>query len=192
MKRAICFLKDTPNWPEAGIPGLTGQEICIQLTKGYLAIIDVDDAEELSSTNWCATVKHCQVTASRRETHDRKSKIVYLHRLIKKPSAEQDVDHRDQHKFFCYKIVDNRRFNLRSVSRSQNNANQRKRTGCSSMYKGVTWSKRDEKWKAQITFNGRHACLGDFTSELEAALAYDSSHKIHFQGIQEGLNFPTS
>jgi hypothetical protein len=51
--------------------------------------------------------------------------------------------------------------------------------------------KRDEKWQAYITVNQRNIYIGSFTSELEAALAYDQAHETHFPGITEGLNFPT-
>ena len=103
-----------------------------------------------------------------------------------------EVDHRDQHRLFGYKIVDNRRSNLRNVSRSQNNANQRKRAGCTSRYKGVCWFKRDEKWRAQIRVNRRGIHLGLFVNETEAAEAYNEAHQHHFPGISEGLNRITS
>jgi len=94
----------------------------------------------------------------------------------------------DQHRLFDYKVVDNRRSNLRNVTTSQNQANQRKQVGCSSKYKGVAWYKRDEKWIAMIRTNGRPTNIGRFEIELEAAVAYDQAHEINWPGIQEGLN----
>ena len=191
MKRPICILRNTPNWPEAGIPGLTGYELCIQLTRGYLALIDADDLVALSSVSWYAglSTKH-QVTAVRKSPRDAhgKQQLVYMHRQILKPLPDQDVDHRDQHRFFGFKIVDNRRENLRNVTGSQNQANQRPHVGCSSRFKGVTWDRQNEKWKAQIKANQRQIYLGLFTSQEEAAMTYNQAHQSYFPGIQEGLN----
>ena len=188
--RPICILRNTTNWPEAGIPGLTGYELCIQLTRGYLALIDADDLVALSSTNWCALVHNGRVYAARKSPVDSqgKSQTILMHRQILKPLPDQDVDHQDQHRFFGFKLVDNRRENLRNVSRSQNLANQRKTRG-SSRFKGVSWHKPTKKWRAQIRVNRRLIYLGLFTNESEAALAYNTAHQLYFPGIQEGKNF---
>jgi len=188
--RSTVILKDTVNWPAAGIAGLTGQELCVVLTKGCLALISEQDVEELSSTNWCTLVDKHQVYAMRTTPTDEQGKrqLIYMHRWLMKPTDDQEVDHRDQHRFFEYRIVDNRRDNLRNVSRSQNHANQRPRVGCSSRFKGVTWDRQKEKWMAYITVNQRRIYLGYFTSEAEAAHAYNQAHQSYFPGIQEGLN----
>jgi len=78
-----------------------------------------------------------------------------------------------------HNTLDNRRCNLRICSHQQNGMNQRKhRTWCgketSSRYNGVSWRKDVKKWGARICFNGKHIHLGYFTSEAEAAKAYDT------------------
>jgi len=178
------------NWPAAGIAGLTGQEICIQLTRGYLSLVSEQDVEELSSVNWCTLVDKHHVYAVRSSTPDErgKKKTILMHRQVSCPTANQDVDHIDQHRFFGFKLVDNRRANLRNVSESQNGANQRKQVGCSSRFKGVCWHKQADKWMASIMVNQRTIHLGYFTSQLEAAHAYNQAHQSYFPGIQEGLN----
>ena len=65
--------------------------------------------------------------------------------------------------------ADNRRCNLRICTQSQNMANQRKRRGTSSKYKGVSWDKKSCRWKAYLCKNS----LGYFKDELDAAAAYD-------------------
>ena len=192
MKRSTVILNQTVNWPEAGIPGLTGLEICVQLTRGYLAIVDAEDAEDLSSVNWCADLQltRQQVRAVRNSPRDEHGKQhpILMHRQLMKPMVGQEVDHRDQHIHFVHKLVDNRRENLRNVSVSQNAANQRKQVGCSSRFKGVCWNKRDEKWAAGIRVNGRSIYLGIFTSQEEAAHTYNQAHQHYFPGIAEGIN----
>lgn len=49
----------------------------------------------------------------------------------------------------------------------------REQTPKSSMYKGVSWSKSNSKWKAVITHEGKQFYLGYFESEVAAAKAYD-------------------
>jgi outer membrane protein assembly factor BamD (BamD/ComL family) len=51
--------------------------------------------------------------------------------------------------------------------------NKKSYKGSSSKYKGVAWHKRHKKWNAQIQINGKQKHLGYFTSEEEAALAYN-------------------
>ena len=189
--RSTVILNQTSNWGQ-GIPGLTGLEICVVLTKGYIALISEQDVEELSRTSWCTYLSSSsqQAQAARKSPVDARGKQqkIYMHRQVSKPTADQQVDHIDQHRFFGLKIVDNRRDNLRNVSRSHNMANQRKQVGCSSCYKGVSWYKRDEKWMAYIKVNQRRIYLGLFTSLLEAAHAYNQAHQSYFPGIHEGLN----
>jgi len=189
--RSTVILRETSNWPTDGIPGLTGLEICVVLTKGCLALISEQDVQEMSGSSWCACLStKQQVKAARRSPVDEhgKQQRIYMHRWLMKPTADQEVDHRDQHKFFCYKVVDNRRQNLRNVTKSQNHANERPHVGCSSRYKGVCWHKKNEKWLAYIRVNQRRIYLGLFTSEAEAASAYNQAHEQHFPGIAEGMN----
>lgn len=62
--------------------------------------------------------------------------------------------------------------NCRWVTPQQNSFNTRSRGG-SSEYKGVSLSKRDSKWRAQIVFNGKCYNLGAFEDEDDAARAYN-------------------
>lgn len=68
---------------------------------------------------------------------------------------------------------DNRIENLREATGTQNHANQIKREGLSSQYKGVHWRKDRGKWSAQIKLNRQSIRLGCFSNEEDAARAYD-------------------
>ena len=79
---------------------------------------------------------------------------------------------------------DNRIENLRPCTHSQNLGNSGARFG---KYKGVTFCKSTQKWRAQITIDGTHRCLGRHSTEEEAALAYNEA-AIHRHGKFEYLN----
>jgi hypothetical protein len=54
------------------------------------------------------------------------------------------------------------------------------RKASSSIYRGVSFSKNDGKWRAGIEVEGRSMNLGNFTSEIEAGLAYNEAARKHF------------
>ena len=116
-------------------------------------------------------------------------KMLRMHRVIAKAflsdySEDLQVDHINGNK------ADNRPHNLRMVTQRQNlQAHRTKQAGTSSVYRGVCWYKRHGKWMANIGIDGKNKNLGYFTSEREAAIAYDAC--AHSQGFAiEALNFP--
>ena len=98
--------------------------------------------------------------------------------------ALPQVDHIDNVKW------NNNIINLRMVTNKQNHqAKRRKINGCSSQYRGVSWSKRSKKWEAYASIDNKKKSLGFFESELDAAIARDAYW--FSQGLPiEGLNFP--
>lgn len=75
---------------------------------------------------------------------------------------------------------DNRIANLREATNSQNNFNSPMKPNNTSGFKGVSWSKREGKFKAQIAANGVRMVLGSFDSPEEASEAYKSAAaKLH-------------
>jgi hypothetical protein len=71
----------------------------------------------------------------------------------------------------------------------QNSWNIKRKTG-TSRFKGVTWDKREKKWRAQLPHKCKNIHVGDFTDELEAAKAYDQTAK-KYRGPFAILNFDT-
>jgi len=64
--------------------------------------------------------------------------------------------------------------NCRWVTRTIQSRNTRKIMAINkSGYRGVSWSKKDKKWRTQITINNKTKCIGHFTTALESAKAYD-------------------
>lgn len=89
----------------------------------------------------------------------------YLHRfLLDFPKHPLQVDHINGDP------SDNRRSNLRLVTKQQNFWNSRaKRDG----FKGACYDKRHKCWIAHITLRRKFTFLGKFETEKEAGLAYD-------------------
>jgi hypothetical protein len=56
----------------------------------------------------------------------------------------------------------------------------KKRTKTSSIYRGVSYQRGAESWRAAIEVDGEALNLGDFETEEAAALAYNRAAKKHF------------
>ena len=85
---------------------------------------------------------------------------------------------------------DNREANLRLASYSQNSQNRRKVSKeCKSRYKGVGYSKKLRRWRAQICFGGTKKHLGYYSDERVAARVYDAA-ALRYHGRFARVNFP--
>ena len=157
----------------------------IQLTQGYVALVDDEDYEWLRRWKWYAVVKERgRVCAMRRGHRQGKNTTIYMHSEIVGAKPGQQVDHRNGD------ALDNRRGNLRACPNAQNSQNRRANTGRSSKYKGVCWNKARGKWQAEICIDWKKKYLGRFDTEREAALAYDAAGRELF-GEFARLNLST-
>lgn len=139
----------------------------IQLTRGYVAIVDECDFENLSQYKW-----YPRITRNGRIVYARSRDLITkmpidMHRLIMGfPPCE--IDHKNRNG------LDNRRCNLRLASRVQNLINTTKKPGCKmSKFIGV-WKRKPEHktCQARIRINGKKVSLGTFKSEEDAARCY--------------------
>lgn len=111
-------------------------------------------------------------------------KRFFLHRLIMNPNPGFIVDH------INHDGTDNRRINLRICSCADNLRNARKsRFPRTSIYKGVFKATLLKTWSAEIQCKDKKYRLGQFKSEVDAALAYDAA-AIRLFGEFAYLNFP--
>ena len=92
------------------------------------------------------------------------------------------VDHKNRN------CLNNHLSNLRWCTRKENQHNRSKNKNGSSIYKGVCFNKKANKWRAYIKQNGQWIHLGCYVDESEAARAYDRKASELF-GVFAKLNF---
>jgi hypothetical protein len=161
----------------------------IELTQGYVTLVDNEDYEWLTENSWHVVTKGKKTfrhyargtrwvpgephpktgefyyhkekdgTLHKRNGHYR---VVTMHRLIMNAPDGVDVDHIDGNG------LNNQRLNLRLCSRSENNMNSKLRCTSKSGVKGVSWDAQTKKWRATITLNGKMKNLGRFEDRNDA------------------------
>lgn len=142
----------------------------IQLSRGYVAIVDDDDFERVGAFKWTFFPAGRSRYAYRKK--DRKN--LFLHRFILDAPAGIEVDHVNSDG------LDNRRANLRLATRIEQQRNMRMHRDNASGFKGVC--RRDDLngWQATICHNGKNRYLGIFQTAPEAAAAYDrAARELH-------------
>jgi HNH endonuclease len=128
----------------------------IPVGRTHFAIIDDEDYELVSQYHW-----HYHEGYAR--SLDCPQSM--MHRLINKTPEGLDTDHINRDR------SDNRKANLRSVTRSINGHNRDNFAHNRSGVKGVGYHKFWKKWRARITVNGKTTQIGWFKTKDEAAEA---------------------
>lgn len=144
----------------------------IKLTKNKTALIDDADYLLISHHKWCTLQTRRKYYAVSNIKTTMGAKLIRMHIFLLGKKAGFEIDHINNDS------LDNRRSNLRHVTRAQNQYNRSSATRGSSKFKGVS-KRKGRKYEAYIQHNrvGKH--LGYFHTELEAASAYnDAARKL--------------
>lgn len=153
------------------------------LTQDKFALVDLRDYPRIMKYKWCA---------SKRTTKRGKSenwyaigwvdgKSISMHQFLLGKKEGLEIDHKNRNS------LDNTRKNLRFATHQQNIQNS-KVIGKYSKYKGISFHKENKKWESHIQYNGIGYYLGQFKSEIYAAMVYDSFANELF-GEFANLNF---
>ncbi len=151
----------------------------IPLTQSRFAKVSDHRFDELKQWNW----QFGDGYAYRIQNINGSLHTIRMHVQIMNPPKGMEVDHKDLDK------LNNQDDNLRVCTSSQNKANKGLTTRNTSGYKGVSWNKKDKKWKVAIDYDNHHIYLGRFDDVIEAAKAYDKAARI-YHGEYANLNFP--
>lgn len=137
----------------------------ISLTKGKVAMIDIEDFELVSQNKWHVSDGY----AARAERIDYgKYKVVKMHRIVMNCPQGLEVDHLNGDK------LDNRKSNLRICTHQQNTQNRKIQTN-SGGYKGVYFYKNKPNWKKRYLAHIKQKNLGCYATALEAARVYNKA-----------------
>lgn len=159
--------------------------VVFRVKGGYSVTIDAGDWDLVSQFKW-----RCKIRPDRDLIYvighrPGSNTQIWLHRLLLGIKAGEYVDHRNGNP------LDNRRCNLRKATPAQNTYNTRPHGQVK--YKGVRHiivnGENTGRFRAGITIDGKGVHLGSFSTEIEAAIAYDeAARKLH--GEFARLNFP--
>lgn len=138
-----------------------------------VALVDDSDFDFLNQWNWSGCKHRNTYYAHRVDTTGKDRIKIKMHRLLMGVSnPEISIDHKDGDG------LNNQRGNLRIATNSQNSMNRRAvKKNTSSKFKGVYLHKKCNKWVAEVGSRNERKYLGLFTTEVEAAGAYNIEAK---------------
>lgn len=135
------------------------------------ALVDSEDFDRIAAHPWCLRWGYARRHVKQA---DGKWRPIHMHReIIGEPPPGMTVDHVNRNP------LDNRRENLRFVTKGGNIQNLTPRRGCTSRHRGVSFHRASGLWHARVTLNGRTTSLGYHHTEdqaHEAAQAWRREH----------------
>jgi hypothetical protein len=146
----------------------------VGLTKGYEAIVDIEDYDRVMEFKWSSLVCRRRNGGDIRTVYATRNVMgrqVMLHRFVLglPRDTSVEVDHRD------HDGLNNRRSNLRPCTTGQNNANMRPQIRSLSRLRGVHWEEFTKCWRVQIAANGKRYRFGRYHDPIVAAKVYNAA-----------------
>lgn len=135
----------------------------VPLTQGKFAIIDSEDIPLIENQTWYFGGGYAVTQIGGKSTS--------LHRLLLETPAGFDIDHINLNK------LDNRRANLRPCTRAENLRNRGLQRNNVSGFKGVSFEKGRDRWRAVIKARQGQLHLGYYQTKAAAYAAYCKAAK---------------
>ena len=157
---------------------IEGNTVYVKLnskTKTSIMLCDLDDWERLKEYAW-----HCGKSggyAATNMTINHKHKIVKFHQIVMGQKKGYLVDHINRNP------LDNRKENLRFVTHTANLVNSKTPATSTSGYKGVSWRKDSNKWRAHISISGKTINLGCYEKLEDAVEARKRAEEKYFNPL---------
>jgi hypothetical protein len=136
-------------------------------------LFDIEDYDLIKNFYWSVDSKGYAIAINR---EDKNKKHILMHRLITGVCdvSGVEVDHIKHNK------LDNRKSELRTVTKSQNMQNQSLSIANTSGVKGVSFYKKTSKWRAHIQLNKKFIHLGLFDNFEDAVKARKDAENKYF------------
>ena len=152
------------------------EDYVLMYIKDKEILISISDYDLVSKYTWRVSPYNYVETT----TYDKGNrKNLRLSRLLTDCPSNMVVDHINNNR------LDNRRENLRVCTSQQNNLNVKKYSTSKSKYKGVTFCKNTNKWRAKTKHLGKTISLGYYDTEEEGALAYNKYMLEHHKNFAQ-------
>lgn len=136
----------------------------IELTHGYIALVDDEDFDMLSKFKWRAYQNPHYQHLIYAITTTSKRKTLRMHRHILGAKKGEIVDHQN------HNTLDNRRANLRIVTALENSRNVKLRSDNTSGVCGVHFHKTSKKWVARFTRRDGSILFVEYFEKIEDAI----------------------
>ena len=152
-------------------------------------LIDTADLPRAMEFQWTWSPhwdRHTNSFYAEGKTYKKGEKRQYfsLHRWIMNPKEGFEVDH------IFHDTLDNRRSNLRVLPKeaNQQNYDRARKHNKSSGIRGVSWSKRHNKWRAAFRLNKRTYHVGLFENLHDAEIAIKAARAKYMKYSLEALD----
>jgi hypothetical protein len=147
--------------------------VTMLISQGQQMVIDKSDLGFVENFSWSAESYNGTFYVKTNVRKNGKWTTAKLHRLLLNAKPNEFVDHINGNP------LDNRRSNLRIVTRSQNIANSKVRKDSTSGYKGISWNKSLKKWMSYIDSNKKRIHLGYYNNIADASVARKEAERTY-------------
>jgi len=130
---------------------------------GYF-LFDKEDYDKIENIKWYRE----------KNGYVKSAKGIWVHRLIVGLPQDKDVDH------INHNTLDNRKQNLRVCTHQENLMNSKTQKNNTSGHKGVFFLKKQNRYRAKISVNGKSVYLGTFKTFEEAVSARKKGERNYY------------